>query len=132
MLLELANDSEYGLTGAVFTDNPEKIEQAKQQLLCRQPVHQPQVHRSDGRRTSFRWIQHVRHRFEGRRTRLPAPVRASQIDCREGEVDRDILELPRLEGDHTVIALGSIPIDATRGNRKVPSSLLWATCRDRS
>jgi 1-pyrroline-5-carboxylate dehydrogenase len=31
--LELANDSEYGLTGAVFTTNPEKIEKAKRQFF---------------------------------------------------------------------------------------------------
>jgi 1-pyrroline-5-carboxylate dehydrogenase len=31
--LELANDSEYGLTGAVFTKNPEKIEKAKRQFF---------------------------------------------------------------------------------------------------
>lgn len=31
--LELANDSEYGLTGAAFTQNPGKIEQAKRQFF---------------------------------------------------------------------------------------------------
>jgi len=31
--LELANDSEYGLTGAVFTTNPEKINKAKRQFF---------------------------------------------------------------------------------------------------
>jgi 1-pyrroline-5-carboxylate dehydrogenase len=31
--LELANDSEYGLTGAVFTKNPEKIRQAREQFF---------------------------------------------------------------------------------------------------
>ena len=31
--LELANDSDYGLTGAVFTDNPQKIEQAKRSFF---------------------------------------------------------------------------------------------------
>src|SRR5205823_8268471 len=31
--LELANDSEYGLTGAVFTTNPQKIERAKRQFF---------------------------------------------------------------------------------------------------
>ena len=30
---ELANDSEYGLTGAVFTDNPTKIEKAKERFF---------------------------------------------------------------------------------------------------
>ena len=31
--LELANDSEYGLTGAVFTKNPEKIKKARDQFF---------------------------------------------------------------------------------------------------
>jgi len=31
--MELANDSEYGLTGAVYTDNPEKIAKAKDQFF---------------------------------------------------------------------------------------------------
>jgi 1-pyrroline-5-carboxylate dehydrogenase len=31
--LELANDSEYGLTGAVFTSNPAKVEKAKRQFF---------------------------------------------------------------------------------------------------
>jgi 1-pyrroline-5-carboxylate dehydrogenase len=31
--LRLANDSEYGLTGAVFTNNPQKAEKAKQQFF---------------------------------------------------------------------------------------------------
>ena len=31
--LELANDSQYGLTGAVFTSNPEKIEKARRQFF---------------------------------------------------------------------------------------------------
>jgi len=31
--LELANDSEYGLTGAVFTKNPEKIRKAREQFF---------------------------------------------------------------------------------------------------
>lgn len=31
--LELANDSEYGLTGAVYTDNPEKIAKAREEFF---------------------------------------------------------------------------------------------------
>jgi len=33
-----------------------------------------------------------------------------------------MIEEPRLEGDHIVTILGSIPIDATKGNRNVPLS----------
>jgi 1-pyrroline-5-carboxylate dehydrogenase len=31
--LELANDSEYGLTGAVFTRNPDKLRQARERFF---------------------------------------------------------------------------------------------------
>jgi hypothetical protein len=37
-----------------------------------------------------------------------------------------ILKEPRCEGDQIVTILGSIPIDATKGDRKVPLSLVWA------
>ena len=82
--LEFANDSEYGLTGAVFTTNPAKAEKAKRQFFVGNLVHQPQVHGRDGRRTSVRRLQHVRHGFEGGRSRLPAAVRAGEINSREG------------------------------------------------
>ncbi len=94
--LELANDSEYGLTGAVFTDNPAKIEKAKEKFFVGQSVHQQEVHGSDGRGASVRRFQYVRDRFEGGRTGLPAAVRTSQIDRRKGgEPFRSILKIPR-------------------------------------
>ncbi len=43
-------------------------------VLCRQSLLQPEVHRRDGGRASVRRFQHVRHGFEGRRARLPAPI----------------------------------------------------------
>ena len=39
--LRLANETEYGLTGAVYSKNPEKIEAAPAVLHCRQPVPEP-------------------------------------------------------------------------------------------
>ena len=55
-------------------------------VLRRQSVHQSQVHRRHGRRTSIRRLQYVRNRFKGRRPRLPAAVRAGQINCRKSEL----------------------------------------------
>ncbi len=49
-----------------------------------QPVLQPQMHRRDGRSASFRRLQYVRNRFEGRRPGLPAPVPASQVRGNQG------------------------------------------------
>ena len=49
----------------------------------RQPVHQSQVHRGHGWRASLRRLQHVGHRLQGRRPRLPAAVHSGQVDWRE-------------------------------------------------
>ena len=44
----------------------------------RQPLPEPQMHRSHGRRASLRRLQHVRHRFQIRRPRLPLPLHPSE------------------------------------------------------
>ena len=81
--LELANDSEYGLTGAVYTQESREDSPGARAVLRRQPVHQSQVHRSDGGRASLWRIQYVRHGFEGGRPGLFAAVPAGQGDRRE-------------------------------------------------
>ena len=81
--LEIANDTEFGLTGAVYTKSRDKIDRAIQRVPRRQLVHQSQVHRSDGGRASFRRLQYVGHRFEIRRPGLSLPVHASEIGGRE-------------------------------------------------
>ena len=53
----------------------------------RQPVHQSQVHGSDGGRASLRRLQHVGHRLEGRRPGLPAAVHPGEVDWREDRQD---------------------------------------------
>ncbi len=49
----------------------------------RQPLPQPQVHRRARRRPPLRRLQHVRHRQQGRRPRLPAALHPGQVDRRE-------------------------------------------------
>jgi hypothetical protein len=49
----------------------------------RQPLHQPQVHRRAGRRAPVRRLQHVGHRLQGRRSRLPAAVPAGEVHRRK-------------------------------------------------
>ena len=49
----------------------------------RQPVHQSQVHGRDGGRASLRRLQHVGHRLQGWRSRLPAAVHAGEVDWRK-------------------------------------------------
>ncbi len=84
--LEIANDTEFGLTGAVYTKSRDKIDRAIQRVPRRQPVHQPQVHRRHGGRASLRRLQHVGHRFEIRRPGLSLPVHASEIGGRKNKL----------------------------------------------
>ena len=65
--LEIANNTEYGLTGARLLARPSSSSSAPARVPRRQPVPQPQVHRRDGRRAPVRRLQHERHRLEGRR-----------------------------------------------------------------
>ena len=76
--LELANDTEYGLTGSVYSSNPEKIRSAKEEFFVGQPLHQSEMHGRYGRRASLWRIQYVRDRFEGWRPGLPAAIHAAE------------------------------------------------------
>src|SRR5208283_1743301 len=101
-------------------EEPQTRGEGAQELLRRQPVHQPEVHRRDGGRASVRWLQHVRHRFKGRRSRLSAAVCAGQVHRGEGRLSSGvILMVPRIEGDQLVTTLGSNQIDTTNGRASV-------------
>ena len=84
--LELANDSQYGLTGAVFSTNPDHIRDARGAFLCGESVCKPEMHGRDGRGASVRRLQHVRHGFEGRRTRLLVAVLTGEVHCGESRI----------------------------------------------
>ena len=76
----IANDTEYGLTGAATRATASELDARQARVPRRQPLPQPQVHRRAGRRASVRRLQHVRHGLEGRRPRLPAPVHPGEGD----------------------------------------------------
>ena len=76
--LAIANNTEYGLTGAIYSNSRENLERARRGVPRRQSLLQPQVHRRDGRRASLRRLQHERHRLQGRRPRLSAAVHPGQ------------------------------------------------------
>ena len=81
--LELANDTEYGLTGAAYIEKSGKDPQGARGVFRRQSVHQSQMHGRDGRRASLWRIQYVGHRFKGRRAGLSAAIPAAEIDRRK-------------------------------------------------
>ncbi len=81
--LAIANNTEYGLTGAIYSSSREKLDRARAGVPRRQSLPQPQVHRSHGRRASLRRLQHERHRLQGRRPRLSLLFTQAKSDRRE-------------------------------------------------
>ncbi len=76
--LQVANNTEYGLTGSVYTADRARIGHARAGVPRRQPLFQSQVHGRDGRRASLRRLQHERHGLKGRRPGLFDPVHPGQ------------------------------------------------------
>ena len=68
--LEIANDTDFGLTGAVYTVVTGQDRSCHPGLPCRKSLHQPQMHRRDRGLASLRRIQHVGNGFEVRRPGL--------------------------------------------------------------
>ena len=81
--LEIANNTEYGLTGSVYTRSREKIELAKEIFhvgnLC---INRRCTGLLVGA-NPLRRLQYVGHRFQGRRQGLPATLPPGQVDCGE-------------------------------------------------
>ena len=82
--LEIANDTEFGLTGAVYSKEPAKRSTRGRGIPRRQSVPEPQMHRRDGGRASLRRIQYVRNGFQVRRPGLSAAVPAGENRCGKG------------------------------------------------
>ncbi len=59
---------------ALSTPTTKPKPKSAQRLFSSATYIQSQMHRRDGRAPSVRRLQHVRYRFQSRRTRLPAPV----------------------------------------------------------
>ena len=80
---ELVDASPFALTGGLFSRSPAHDRVRQRAHAGRQPLRQPRDHRRDGRPPAVRRRAPVRHRPEGRRPRLPAPV------CRGSRGDRE-------------------------------------------
>ncbi len=59
--LQVANNTEYGLTGSLYTTDREKMNHARREFHVGNLVLQPQMHRRHGRRAPFRRVQYERH-----------------------------------------------------------------------
>ncbi len=76
--LAIANNTEYGLTGAVYSRDPARLERAAREFHAGQSLSQSQVHRRDGRGAPVRRLQYVGHGFQSRWPRLSAAVHPGQ------------------------------------------------------
>ncbi len=77
--LEIANNTEFGLTGAIYSNDRDQARPRPQRIPRRQSLLQPQMHRRHGRRASLRRLQYVRNGFESRRPRLSLPLYPGKI-----------------------------------------------------
>ena len=84
--LEIANDTEFGLTGAVYTKLAGQDRCGQARVSRRQSLYQSQVHRRDCGRASLRRIQHVGNGLEGGRPGLPVAVYAGEVGGRKDQV----------------------------------------------
>ncbi len=84
--LEIANDTEFGLTGAVYTKSREKINRAIQEFHVGNLYINRKCTGAMVGCASLRRLQHVGHRFQIRRPGLPVPVHARKIDRREDQL----------------------------------------------
>ena len=79
--LEVANGTDYALTGGFFSRSPDNIERIKARLGSRQRLHQPLVHGRDRRPPPLWRIQDERQRYQGRWRRLSSELsRATRSD----------------------------------------------------
>ena len=101
--LAIANNTEYGLTGAIYSSSRRSWTACTRGVPCRQPLLQPQEHRRDGRSPSVRRIQYERDRFKGRGAGLSVAVHSGQEHCRE---DRSMQHRRR----EAVRSHGNVPI----------------------
>ena len=76
--LEIANDTEFGLTGGVYSKNRGETGEGPRSVSCGESLFESEMHRRDGRRASVRRIQHVGDGFEDRWEGLFAAVPAGE------------------------------------------------------
>ena len=81
--LAVANDTRYGLTGAVYSDLHRPDRPGEARVPRRQPLPEPRLHRRARRRPPVRRFQPLGDRLEGRRSRLPDELHAGEDDVRE-------------------------------------------------
>ena len=80
MRMAIANNTEFGLTGSLYTSDEAKIERARDDFFVGNLYFNRKSTGAYGRRASLRRLQYVGHRQQGRRPRLPAALHASQDD----------------------------------------------------
>ncbi len=81
--LAIANNTEYGLTGSVYTTTADKIERARREFHVGNLYINRKCTGAVVGAHPVRRLQYVRHGFEGRRRGLLVPVQPGQVDRTE-------------------------------------------------
>jgi len=76
--LAVANNTEYGLTGSLYSTSREKLDRARREFHVGNLYFKPQVYGRHGRRASVWRIQHERDGLQGGRSGLSVLVYAGQ------------------------------------------------------
>ena len=84
--LEVANGTEYGLTGSVYTEDREHIQKAKVEFHVGNLLLQQKVHRSCCSSASIRRLQYVWYGRKNRNQRLPYKLPESEICMRGSDI----------------------------------------------
>ena len=77
--LDVANSSVYKLTGGVFSRKPAHLEAARREFRVGNLYLEPRHHRRAGRPAAVRRLRPLRRGQQGRRGRLPAPLRRAPL-----------------------------------------------------
>ena len=114
-------DSEYGLTGAVYTNNKAQNRTSPASVLRGQSCISTASARA-------RWWAPIRSAASTCQARIQRQAARTNCcsSCSQSRLPNAFarMESPRCEGDVLVISIGSNPIDATKGDLRVPFSHL--------
>ena len=81
--MNIANNTIYGLTGAIYSKDKKKWERAQREFHVGNLYYNRKCTGAMVGRSPIRWLQHERYLLKSRWTRLPWPVHAGEAYQRE-------------------------------------------------
>ena len=131
--LKVVNNTEYGLTGSIYTSSREAAGDCAARVPRGQSLLESQVHGRDGGRPPLWRVQHERHGFKGRRSGLPAAVHPGKerggeavgrscSHCQRGQCERALVRTGQFRTGRALVG----PVVE---QQPVPALRLQACCR---